>query len=129
MQQVMKELKQIKELIASPEYKGTQVEKNTDDFLQSPSWGRIALELGGGIVGSVATGGLGLPLLAARVAMLSRPFLMALGKSSAGSFGGGFAGSILATAIVAQTQKVVAFRRDVEAVSYTHLTLPTSDLV
>ena len=28
--------------------------------------------------------------------------------------GGGFAGSILATAIVAQTQKVVAFRRDVE---------------
>ena len=88
------ELKQIKEFIASPEYKGTQVEKNTDEFLQSPSWGRIALEIGGGIAGSVATGGLGLPLLAARVAMLSRPFLMALGKSSAGSFGGGFAGSL-----------------------------------
>ena len=49
------ELKQIKEVISSPEYKGSQVEKNTDEFLQSPSWGRIALEIGVGIAGSALT--------------------------------------------------------------------------
>ena len=70
------------------------LEGETDKLIKGPSWGRLALEIGGSIVGSVMTGGLGLPLMAARMAMLTRPFLTALAKSSAGSGAGAFTGSL-----------------------------------
>ena len=58
--------------------------------------GRLGLEVGLSIVGTIATGGLALPALAARGAMLARPFLVQLGKSALGSAAGGGTGAGLA---------------------------------
>ena len=54
--------------------------------------GRFGLEVGLSIAGTVATGGLALPAIAARATMLSRPFMVALAKSAAGSGAGGAIG-------------------------------------
>lgn len=81
--------------IITENFKNIQAEKDTDTFVKSPSFGRIALEIGLGIGGSFATGGLGLPALAARAGMLARPFLVQLAKSSAGSAVGGGTGAAI----------------------------------
>jgi hypothetical protein len=62
------------------------------EYVSSPEFQRAALEIGGGVAGSIATGGLGLPVLAARVGMRSLPFLIQLAKSTSGAaIGGGTA--------------------------------------
>jgi hypothetical protein len=62
------------------------------EYVSSPEFYRAALEIGGGVAGSLATGGLGLPVLAARVGMRSLPFLIQLAKSTGGAaIGGGTA--------------------------------------
>jgi hypothetical protein len=62
------------------------------EYVSSPDFQRAALEIGGGVAGSLATGGLGLPVLAARVGMRSLPFLIQLAKSTGGAaIGGGTA--------------------------------------
>ena len=58
--------------------------------------GRLGLEVGLSIVGTLATGGAYLPVMAARGAMLARPFLIQLGKSALGSAAGGGTGAGLA---------------------------------
>jgi hypothetical protein len=84
--------------IITDNFKTIQAEKDTDTFVKGPNFGRIALEIGLGVAGSFATGGLGLPALAARAGMLARPFLIQLAKSSAGSaFGGGTGAGIAQT--------------------------------
>ena len=84
-------LDQIKENKFQPES-----EKVADSFLNGPTVGRIALELGLSIAGTVATGGLALPALVARAGFLARPTLVALAKSSFGSAVGGGGGAGLA---------------------------------
>ena len=84
-------LDQIKENKFQPES-----EKIVDSFLNGPTVGRIALELGLSIAGTVATGGLALPALVARAGFLARPTLMALAKSSLGSGAGGATGAGIA---------------------------------
>ena len=84
-------LDQIKENKFQPES-----EKIVDSFLNGPTVGRIALELGLSIAGTVATGGLALPALVARAGFLARPTLMALAKSSLGSGVGGATGAGIA---------------------------------
>ena len=84
-------LDQIKENKFQPES-----EKIADSFLNGPTVGRIALELGLSIAGTVATGGLALPALVARAGFLARPTLMALAKSSLGSGVGGATGAGIA---------------------------------
>ena len=84
-------LDQIKENRFQPE-----AEKVADTFLNGPTVGRIALELGLSIAGTVATGGLALPALVARAGFLARPTLMALAKSSLGSGFGGATGAGIA---------------------------------
>lgn len=62
------------------------------EYVSSPEFQRAALEIGGGVAGSIATGGLGLPVLAARVGMRALPFLTQLAKSAGGAaLGGGTA--------------------------------------
>jgi hypothetical protein len=62
------------------------------EYISSPDFQRAAFERGGGVAGSLATGGLGLPVLAARVGMRSLPFLIQLAKSTGGAaLGGGTA--------------------------------------
>ena len=68
-------------------------EEETDKFMESVSFGRIATEVGLAIGGSIATGGLALPGLALRAGMLARPFLVQLAKSSVGAGVGGGAGA------------------------------------
>jgi len=84
-------LSQVKENKFQPES-----EKIADSFLNGPTVGRIALELGLSIAGTVATGGLALPALVARAGFLARPTLMALAKSSLGSGAGGATGAGIA---------------------------------
>ena len=84
--------------IITDNFKTIQAEKDTDAFVKGPNFGRIALEIGLGVAGSLATGGLGLPALAARAGMLARPFLVQLAKSSAGSaFGSGTGAGVAQT--------------------------------
>ena len=61
------------------------------NYLKSPEFGRLVLEIGGATIGSIATGGLALPAaaVAARAGMLARPFLSKLAQSSAGAAAGG----------------------------------------
>lgn len=65
------------------------------EYLKSPEFGRLVLEIGGATIGSIATGGLGLPAaaVAARAGMLARPFLTKLAQSSAGAATGGGTGA------------------------------------
>jgi hypothetical protein len=63
------------------------------EYVSSPEFQRAALEIAGGVGGSLATGGLGLPVLAAtKLGMRSLPFLIQLAKSTGGAaLGGGTA--------------------------------------
>lgn len=54
---------------------------------------RFGLEVAGAIAGTFFSGGLGLPAAAARMSMLSRPFIAKLAKSAAGSGIGSGAGA------------------------------------
>jgi len=55
--------------------------------------GRLGLEVGLSVLGTLATGGAALPMLATRAGMLARPFLIQLGKSALGSAAGGATGA------------------------------------
>jgi len=67
--------------------------QQADNFLQSKEFGRLVTEIAFTIGGSILTGGAGLPLLAARAGIMSRPFFAALAKSSAGAGAGGGTGA------------------------------------
>ena len=64
-------------------------DKQATEYADGPNFGRIATEVAGSILGSIAAGGFTLPRLAANVGMRSLPFLKALAKASAGSAAGG----------------------------------------
>ena len=68
--------------------KGSDVDKAIGDFLTSPEFGRLVLEIGGAIGGAALTGGLGTPVALARIGMISKPFLKQLLKSSLGAGAG-----------------------------------------
>ena len=89
---IEKFIKENPDMINNDDFVNNEVQKH----IESPSFGRIALEIGGSIAGSFLTGGLGLPLVAARLGMLSRPFLARLLQSSLGSGVGGASGSLVA---------------------------------
>lgn len=84
-QPTQEELQVISEQVRDLPKSDSFAAQETDNFLSSPSFGRIVLEVGLGVAGSLLTGGAALPALAARASMLSRPFLMQLAKSSLGS--------------------------------------------
>jgi len=70
----------------------TGAAERVKEYVSSPEFQRAALEIAGGVAGSIATGGLGLPVLAARVGMRALPFLTQLAKSAGGAaLGGGTA--------------------------------------
>jgi len=70
----------------------TGAAERVKEYVSSPEFQRAALEIAGGVAGSIATGGLGLPVLAARVGMRALPFLTQLTKSAGGAaLGGGTA--------------------------------------
>jgi len=71
-------------------------EEATDGFLNDFSWGRLVAEAGLAVAGSVATGGLALPGIAARAGFLAKPFLKQLAKASAGSGIGAGTGAAVA---------------------------------
>ena len=70
-------------------------DKKAVEYADGPNFGRIATEVAGSILGSIAAGGFTLPRLAANVGMRSLPFLKALAKASAGSAAGGGAGALV----------------------------------
>jgi len=76
---------------------GSNVDKAVGDFLTSPEFGRLVLEIGGGIGAAYLTGGASVPVSTARVAMIAQPFLKQLAIRSAAAGAGGGAGSIVAT--------------------------------
>ena len=76
-----------------------EIDQKTDSFLSSPSFGRLALEVGLGIGGSLVSGGAALPVTLARWGMLARPFLIKLAKSAGGSAVGSGVGAIAAQPI------------------------------
>jgi hypothetical protein len=65
-------------------------------YADGPNFGRILTEVGGSIIGSIATGGFTLPGIVRNVGMRSMPFLRALAKASAGSAAGGGTGAVVA---------------------------------
>ena len=71
-------------------------DQEAKQYSDSPSFGRIITEVGGSIIGSIATGGFTLPGIVRNVGMRSMPFLRALAKASAGSAAGGGAGAAVA---------------------------------
>ncbi len=71
-------------------------DQEAKQYSDSPSFGRILTEVGGSIIGSIATGGFTLPGIVRNVGMRSMPFLRALAKASAGSAAGGGAGAAVA---------------------------------
>jgi hypothetical protein len=75
---------------------GSDVDKAVADFVTSPAFGRLLLEVGGGVAGAYLTGGASVPLSAARVAAIAQPFLKQLAIRSAGAAAGGGVGSVVA---------------------------------
>ena len=71
-------------------------EKQANDVIEGPSFGRIATEVAGSIIGSLGAGGASLPGIAIRIGMLSKPFFKALAKATAGSAAGGGTGALVA---------------------------------
>jgi len=78
--------------------KGTDqiTDQAADEYMKSPSMGRILTEAGLSVVGSLALGGASLPGIAIRGGMLAKPFIKALLKSSAGAAAGGGTGAAVA---------------------------------
>ncbi len=68
----------------------------TQEYMESPSFGRILTEAGLSIVGSLGTGAKYLPGIARTVGMLSEPFIKRLLKTSVGAAAGGGAGAVVA---------------------------------
>ena len=64
------------------------INDKTDSFVKSNAFGRLAIEVGLGIGGSLLTGGAALPALALRAGFIARPFLAQLAKSSLGAAAG-----------------------------------------
>jgi hypothetical protein len=78
---------------------GSDVDKAVGDFLTSPEFARLVLEVGGGVAAAVATGGASTPITIGRIALLSRPFLANLARRSAAAGAGGAVGSVVAQPI------------------------------
>jgi len=76
---------------------GSDIDKAVGDFLTSPEFGRLVLEIGGGIAAASMTGGASIPISAARVGIIAKPFLKQLLTRSAAAGAGGGAGSFVAT--------------------------------
>ena len=74
----------------------SKAEDDTESFLTSPAMGRLVLEAGLAIGATVMSGGMALPATAARIGMLSRPFLTQLAKSSLASGAGSATGAVAA---------------------------------
>jgi hypothetical protein len=66
---------------------GSDVDKAVADFVTSPAFGRLLLEVGGGVAGAYLTGGASVPLSTARVAAIAQTFLKQLAIRSAGGWG------------------------------------------
>ena len=79
---------------------GSDVDKAVGDFLTSPEFGRLVLEIGGGVLAAGMTGGASAPITIGRIALLSRPFLANLARRSAAAGVGGGGGSAVATATI-----------------------------
>lgn len=79
---------------------GSDVDKAVGDFLTSPEFGRLVLEVGGGVAAAALTGGASAPITLGRIAVLSRPFLSNLARRSAAAGAGGAAGSAVATTTI-----------------------------
>jgi hypothetical protein len=79
---------------------GSDVDKAVADFVTSPAFGRLLLEVGGGVAGAYLTGGASVPLSTARVAAIAQPFLKQLAIRSAGAGAGGAVGSVAATTTI-----------------------------
>ena len=78
---------------------GSDIDKAVTDFITSPEFARLVLEIGGGVAGAAFTGGATAPLTVARVATVAQPFLRQLAIRSAGAGAGGAVGSIAAQPI------------------------------
>ena len=79
---------------------GSDVDKAVGDFLTSPEFGRLVLEIGGGVIAAGMTGGASAPITLGRIALLSRPFLSNLARRSAAAGVGGAGGSAVATTTI-----------------------------
>ena len=79
---------------------GSDVDKAVGDFLTSPEFGRLVLEIGGGVLAAGMTGGASAPITIGRIALLSRPFLANLARRSAAAGFGGAGGSAVATTTI-----------------------------
>ncbi len=79
---------------------GSDVDKAVGDFLTSPEFGRLVLEIGGGVLAAGITGGASAPITIGRIALLSRPFLSNLARRSAAAGFGGAGGSAVATTTI-----------------------------
>ena len=79
---------------------GSDVDKAVGDFLTSPEFGRLVLEIGGGVLAAGMTGGASAPITIGRIALLSRPFLANLARRSAAAGVGGAGGSAVATTTI-----------------------------
>jgi hypothetical protein len=79
---------------------GSDVDKAVGDFLTSPEFGRLVLEVGGGVAAAALTGGASAPITLGRIAVLSRPFLSNLARRSAAAGAGGAVGSVAATTTI-----------------------------
>jgi len=75
------------------------INDKTDSFVKSNAFGRLAIEVGLGIGGSLLTGGAALPALALRAGFIARPFLTQLAKSSLGAAAGSGTGAVAAQPI------------------------------
>jgi hypothetical protein len=79
---------------------GSDIDKAVGDFLTSPEFGRLVLEVGGGVAAAALTGGASAPITLGRIAVLSRPFLANLARRSAAAGAGGAVGSVAATTTI-----------------------------
>lgn len=91
----MQEIQKNAEAIRADNIVTGEAENEVENFFQTPAFGRLVLEAGLSIGGAIATGGLGLPVIAARAGFLARPFLTQLAKSAAGSAAGGASGAAI----------------------------------
>ena len=94
-----KEQQAIVEAMKTMPASNKEIDAKTDSFLSSPSFARIALEVGLGIGGSLVSGGAALPVTLARWGILAKPFLTQLAKSAGGSAIGSGIGAVAAQPI------------------------------